>query len=286
MTKAEKQKIVDIVYHVVMYVVLTALAIVLMMPYLFMFFRSLMTWRETELVPVIFFPRGFHWENYATVLSSGNYLTYIKNSLIIALFNTFFIPLSTSLIAYGFAKTELFYKKQLFAIMLATVMLPGVVIQIPLYVMYADFHWLGTKLPLMIPSLFGGGAINVFLVRQFMRGIPIELENAAKIDGANAFVRYCYITLPLCSSIMIFLAVNTFIGCWGDFYGALVYLTDEKEYTLAIGIYNQSIYGGYDGGKTNHIMAAGVVMSLVPMLLFFGFQKHLIRGIAIGGIKG
>ena len=138
-----------------------------------------------------------------------------------------------------------------------------------------------------LPNIFGGGAVNIFLIRQFMRGIPRELENAAKIDGANVWQIFWRIMIPLCMPIITFIMVNTFIGVWNDFMGPLIYLQgNPDQYTLAVGIYYKFMGGLAQENFPNQQMAVGVLMSIPPAILFFIFQKQLIEGVTMSGLKG
>lgn len=174
----------------------------------------------------------------------------------------------------------------MFAAMLGTMMLPSAVTQLPLYIIYSKLGFLNTILPFTIPNLFGGGAVYIFLIRQFMMGIPNELENAAKIDGANAFVRYSRIVVPLCKPVLIYVMVQVFLAYWGDYYGPLVYCTSATApKTLALVLYN-FITDNSQGTKVNILMAGAVFMSVIPTILFGIFQKQLIEGVTMGSLKG
>ena len=165
-------------------------------------------------------------------------------------------------------------------------MLPSAVTQLPLYIIYSKLGFLNTILPFTIPNLFGGGAVYIFLIRQFMMGIPNELENAAKIDGANAFVRYSRIVVPLCKPVLIYVMVQVFLAYWGDYYGPLVYCTSATApKTLALVLYN-FITDNSQGTKVNILMAGAVFMSVIPTILFGIFQKQLIEGVTMGSLKG
>jgi multiple sugar transport system permease protein len=169
--------------------------------------------------------------------------------------------------------------------MLATIMLPGIVIQIPSYIIFYRLNWVDTPFPLIINSFFGGGAVTIFLFRQFMRTVPKELGEAARIDGMNTFLIYLTIVLPLCMPIVIYCMVTVFLSVWNDFMGPLIYLKKYSSYTLALGIYYR--FGGEinNANRQNTQMATGLIMLVPCMLVFFIFQNKLIAGMAIGGIK-
>ncbi len=280
-----KKMTFEVIRHILWYIVYAAVAVVLLFPVAFMITKSLMTGTEAASLPVRFWPENPTFENYKLMFTENNYLRYACNTLIIVVFNMIAIPFAASVVAYGFAKTKFAGKNVLFVAMLSTIMLPSMVVQIPQFAMFSAFGWINTYYPMTIPNLFGGGAMNVFLLRQFMRGIPNELDNAAKIDGANAFQRYLLITLPLCVPILIYVMITVFNTYWSDFFGPLMYLKTESKYTLAIGIFRDSIQNS-SVQKVPVRMAAGVFMTILPAILFFVFQKQLIEGVTVGSIKG
>ena len=171
--------------------------------------------------------------------------------------------------------------------MLSTMMLPAVVTQISLYVLYSKINWLNTLLPLTIPNVTGGGAIYIFLARSFIQSLPKDIDDAAKIDGAGPVRRYAAITLPLLKPVIIYIIINVFNAAWGDYYGPLIWKLDESfPDTLAYKVFYLITSGAVGNDKTNIRMAAGVIMSVVPAVLFFIFQKQLIEGVAMDGLKG
>ncbi len=284
--KAKKEKAKRIVGRTFIYLGMSVLALVLMIPYLFMFFRAFMKSAQVCLIPVELIPSPFSFEAFVQLFTAENYFTYLLQTLKIVIFNLIAIPLSGSFVAYGFSKYKFIGKNAIFACMLATMMLPGTVTQIPLYVLFAKFGWLDSILPLTIPNLFGGGAIYIFLIRQYMTGIPYELEEAAKIDGANPIVRYFAITLPLCFPVLIYIMVTVFNANWSDFYGPLIYMSAEGMETLAYAIFKDSIYKFVTPDKANLKMAGGLFMSFFPTVLFIIFQKQLIEGVSVSALKG
>ena len=238
---------------------------------------------EIDINAARIIPSRFTFDNYRTIFQKNNYMLYTWNTIKVVGCNMILVPLSASLCAYSFSRLQWKGREFVFSCVLATIMIPGTVLQIPLYVMFYDFQWLGTLKPLIIPAAFGGGAINIFLLRQFMRTIPKEIDEAAIIDGANAFKRYLLL-LPLCSPILIYIVVGTFAGGWSDFFGPLVYLTKRETYTLAVIIYQDSLASDLSGANLK--MAAGAFMSLFPAILFVLYQRKLIDGIMVGAVKG
>lgn len=273
---------------ITIWIIRIAVAIVLLFPYFYMILRSLMTVEEIESANQSLFPAVPQFINYVTIFKTGGYGKGILTTFSIIAINIVAVPFSASLIAYSFTKLQWKGRSMMFALMLGTMMLPSAVTQLPLYIIFSPkyLNWLNTILPLTIPNFFGGGAVYIFLLVQFMRGIPNEIENAAKIDGANTFLRYLLIIVPLCKTIIIFIMVQVFIAYWGDYYGPLVYLSSDKApKTLALVLYN-FITDNSAGTKTNILMAGAVFMSVIPTILFAFFQKQLIEGIVMSGLKG
>lgn len=269
-----------------LFILMVTIAIVLIFPYVFMVSKSLMNSVEVINPVVQLFPKKPQYTNYVDLFTESDYLKATLNSIIVVTFNIIVVPLSASLIAFSFAKLEWKGKKFMFAFMMSTMMLPGIVTQIPLYVMYSKIGWLDTLKPLMIPNLFGGSAIYIFLLRQFMRAIPKDLEEAAKIDGAGTFRIYWQIILPLCKPVLIYIVVTVFIANWGDYYGPLVFMSSsEAPRTLPYLIFLQSTDVNAAANMVHMRMAGSVFLTIVPIILFSIFQKHLIEGIVMTGIK-
>ncbi len=276
-----------------LFVGMCLVAVVLMFPYLFMVFKSLMS--ETEILDPNphFFPdwTNLQWNNFVllfTDASSGySYGLALLHTLIIIAFNVIAIPLSATFIAFSFAKLKWKGRNICFAIMMLTMTLPGVVTQIPLYVIYAKIGWLNTLYPFTIPNLFGGGALYIFLIRQYMFGIPNELSDAAKIDGCGPFRIYWSIILPNCKSILIYIIISVFNSYWGDYYGPLLYMTStDAPYTFAYALFRSTVEGLASSQWAAVRMAGGVFMTLFPTILFIVFQEKLTDGALTSGIKG
>ncbi len=272
----------QIVIRTLQYLLLTVIALILCFPFLLMVLQSVMP--ESQFQAGQIFPTAFTGLGYVKLFTENNYLTYFLNTLVIVVFNVIAMPLASSFCAYSFARLQWKGKELVFACVLSTLMIPGVVTQIPLFLMFSSWGWTNTPWPLTVPTLFGGGAINIFLFRQFMRGIPMELEEAAKMDGANVFRRWFSITLPLCVPILLFVAVGAFGSSWGDYFQPLFYYTDPEKYTLAVAVYKVTVLDGV--AENSVVMAAGVFMSILPALIFFFLQRKLIDGIMVGAVKG
>lgn len=192
-----------ILFAAVRYILLLVFAIFFIFPYFYMLTRSLMSLSEVNSPDFILFPSKLHFENYKIV---ADYLPFLKNTLLIIVINGFFIPVTGAMIAFPFARYRFKGKNIMFSCLMATVMLPGSVTTIPLYVLYSKLGLLDTLASQWVGAFFGGSALQIFLIVQFMRGIPKELDNAAYLDGANKVIVFTRIMLPLCFNILVYKA--------------------------------------------------------------------------------
>ena len=283
-------KAVRIVKKAVIYAVLIFFSLFFLFPFAFMFFKSVMGDLESVGMPYVrFLPSEWHFENYASVFDAS-FLRFFRNTMIVVVCNMIGGPLAACLCAYGFARGRFRGKNFWFLMVLATVMLPGAVTQVPIYILFKSMGMTGTLLPLIVPNLFGGGALNIFLVRQFVRSLPKELDEAAVIDGASRPRIFFTVILPLLKPIIIYIMVNTFMTSWRDFDSALVYIgntASSREWqTLALGIYYKYLIRGSTDVYPNLQMATGVIMVLPVAVLFLIFQRQLIDGVVLSGVKG
>ena len=189
---------------------------------------------------------------------------------------------SCSLVAYSFARLQWPGRGFCFALMLATLMIPGQVTMIPYFLIVRSMGWYNTLYPLWVGSFFAG-AFNVFLLRQFMKGIPRDLEDAARIDGCGFWRVYWHIMLPLIKPTLAAIAIFTFMGTWNEFMGPLIYLTDQRLYPLALGLYAFNVSAG---GSMAMMMAGSLLMTVPVIAIFFFAQKYFIQGITLTGMKG
>ena len=272
-----------ILFAAVRYILLLVFAIFFIFPYFYMLTRSLMSLSEVNSPDFILFPSKLHFENYKIV---ADYLPFLKNTLLIIVINGFFIPVTGAMIAFPFARYRFKGKNIMFSCLMATVMLPGSVTTIPLYVLYSKLGLLDTLASQWVGAFFGGSALQIFLIVQFMRGIPKELDNAAYLDGANKVIVFTRIMLPLCFNILVYPSIGVVLAKWNDFTGPLVYLRSKNNYTMAVAFYYEFSQNGVNALFINYKMAMTTFMTLVPMLLFFIFQKTMIGGIKVGGLKG
>lgn len=231
--------------------------------------------------PPVWFPHPAMWTNYPRALTYVPFARYLLNTLVICALSVTGILLSSSLVAYSFAKIRWPGRNIVFFILLSTLMLPGQVTMIPVFTIFKTLHWIDTIKPLVVPS-FLGSAFFIFLLRQFFMTVPIELSDAAKIDGCSELDIYWRIVLPLAKPALATVALFTFIGAWNDFLGPLIYLNDDTKYTLSLGLQQ---FVSQHGAEWSMLMAASTVMTLPIVILFFFAQRTFIQGITLTGIK-
>ncbi len=280
LTKRQKHLIKTILLNIV----LSILSFAFVFPFLWMLFTALKTPQELLQGTDVFFPTDPQWSNFKTAVQAIPFFLYLKNSLIIVILVVTGTLFSATTAAYAFAKLQWKGRDKWFVVMLATLMIPIQVILIPTYIMYAQIGWLGTRLPLIVPAFFGGGAaFYIFLLRQFYKGIPKELSESAIIDGANHFQIFVKIMLPLTKPALITVALFTFMATWNDYFGPLIFLSNPEHWTLAIGL--RAFQTQY-GGRFDLMMAAAILIMLPTLVIFFFAQKSFIEGITFTGIKG
>ncbi len=267
----------------VTYMFLFGVAAMLILPFLWILSTSLKGNESIFLIPPKWIPEHFHWENYSNVFKKMPFLIYLRNSIFVSTMTIVGTLLSSSLVAYAFACLKWPGRNALFIFVLATMMLPMQVTVIPLFVLFKNFGWLNTFKPLIVPAFFGGGAFNIFLLRQFFLTIPRELFDAARIDGCSEWRIYWNIVLPLAKPALATVAILTFMMTWNDFFGPLIYLSDKLKGTLALGL---AMFVGQHQTEWGMLMAASVMMMIPMIVLFFLFQKYFIKGFMMSGIKG
>lgn len=223
-----------------------------------------------------------HPENYAEAMTSVPFPRYLINTMIVTFVGMFGMMLSSSLVAYGFSRFRAPWLNVLFLVLLSTIMLPRQVTLIPVYILFQRIGWVDTLLPLIVP-LFFANAYDVFLLRQFFMTIPLEMDEAARIDGASPLQNLFYVLLPQARPALVAIGIFHFLYAWNDFYEPLIYLHSRENWTAAVGL---QTFDALYSVNTHLIMAASVVMVLPPILLFFFSQKIFTQGVVISGIKG
>ncbi|MFB9377958.1 carbohydrate ABC transporter permease [Kineococcus gynurae] len=267
------------------HVLLIVATIAMLYPVLWML-KSSITPENEIMSSFSIIPGSVTLDNYVQGWASGvggGIPVYIVNSLLVVVGCVIGNLVSCSLAAYAFARLDFRFKNLTFALMLAGIMLPYHVVAIPQYVEFASLGLVGTYWPLILPKLLATDSFFVFLMVQFLRGIPRQLDEAAAIDGAGVFRTFFWIILPLMRPALITTTIFTFIWNWNDFFSPLIYLTDPGMYTLPLGL--NSLVSTESGSGLGPLLAMSVV-SLIPIALFFFFtQKYIVQGIATTGIK-
>lgn len=257
--------------------------LVMMLPFLWLISSSFKAANKIYTFPPQFIPDPFRWQNYVEVFSAVPVLLYARNTLIITVFATIGTVLSSIIAGYAFGRLRFWGRDVIFSALLATLMLPYVVIMIPVYVMFSKLGWINTLLPLIVPSYFGD-AFFIFLLRQFFRTIPMELEDAARIDGASRLRSLFQIVVPLARPAIIVVTIQSILGEWNAFMQPLIFLTKRSMFTLALGLNSlQRFETGRDW--THYMMVLGVFMVVPVLILYFLAQREFIQGIVMTGLK-
>ncbi|MCX7799769.1 MAG: carbohydrate ABC transporter permease [Fimbriimonadales bacterium] len=281
---AKRAEAVDRALKVLLWVVLFGGVILAMLPLWIMLMMSLKTPNEIANSAAWAWPREITWANFREVLTNPNapFILFFRNSLIISTLTTIGVVLTSAMVAYPFARMKFRGRDRLFILLLSTMMLPGVVTMIPTYVMYAHLKWVNTFYPLIVPAWFGGGAFNIFLLRQFFMGIPRDLDEAAILDGASHATIFWRVILPNAGAALATVGVFCFIYNWRDFMGPLIYLNSPDMQTLEVGLRTyQSLQS-----EQWHLLMAGSVLVMLPLFVIFLIgQKYFVKGIVMSGIK-
>jgi len=261
---------------------LILLGITFLAPFVFMVSTSLKLPDRVFTPTVEWIPKPVVWSNYPEAHTRFPFWRYVGNTVLICVLTVIGTVVSAALPAYGFSRLRWKGRDTLFLILLATIMLPAQVTQIPTFLLFRNLGWTGTILPLVVPAFFGN-AFSIFLLRQFFLTVPQELSDAARIDGCSEWGIFWRILLPLAKPAVATVALFSFIGTWTDFQGPLIYLHDESQYTLAIAL---SAFQGRHEGQPHLLMAAATVVTVPMVVAFVLAQRTFIRGIAAGGVKG
>ncbi|MBS1707139.1 MAG: carbohydrate ABC transporter permease [Armatimonadetes bacterium] len=270
--------------RILVFVVLIGFSVMFLTPLYLMLSMAFKSSSELATTSAWAWPQKFTLENFNTVLTAPamNFVLFGRNTLIIAVTNTVGVVLTSAMVAYAFARLRFRGRDRLFIIVLATMMLPGIVTMVPTYVLYAKLHWINTFLPLTVPGFLGGGAFNIFMLRQFFMSVPRELDEAAVLDGAGHWTVFSRIMLPLSTAALATVGVFTFSGAFRDFMGPLLYLNDPDMKTLEVGL---QTYAGLRGERWDLLMAGSVITTVPLILLFFFGQKYFVKGLTLTGGK-
>ncbi|MCB0064162.1 MAG: carbohydrate ABC transporter permease [Caldilineaceae bacterium] len=272
-----------VVGNLVKYLLLVGIAGFFLLPWVWMISTSLKNPEELAVYPIIWIPDPIRWDNYLEAFRRAEFPRYLLNTMLVAVPSVIGSILSNALVAYGFARIRWPGRDLVFGMVLATLILPGFVTFIPLYLIFKQLNWINSYLPLVVPT-FLANPFFVFLLRQFFMSLPEELSDAARVDGASEFRIFSQIVLPLARPALATVALFQFIGSWNDYFGPLIYLNDKSLYTISLGIANMRASYGFSNFAW--IMAATCMSVLPIVILFFFAQRTFIEGIALTGLKG
>src|ERR1700728_1285042 len=265
------------------HLVLIVLSCVFGLPLIWVIGTSFKTAGQALQLPVVWWPHPFLWSNSPQLFASLPMWRFFLNTFVYAAVTIVGVCLSSSLVAYGFSRLRWPGRNAVFYLMLMTLILPFVCTLIPLFVMYKRFGWIGTYLPLEVPTFFGSSVFSTFLLRQFFMTIPQSYSEAARIDGANEFYIYGRIILPLAKPAMAAVILFQFVYCWNDYLGPLVYISNQNSYPLSLGL--ALILGDYTTNRA-WVMAGATAATAPIVILFFLTQRTFIQGITLTGTKG
>lgn len=279
-----KRKIIN---TIVGYVVLILVGIIMIYPLVWMVGATFKTNSEI-FTGIWFWPKNPVFEGYKNVfVNYGGKINLLKsmlNTYKVVLPKVFVTIVSCTITAYGFGRFKFLGKNILFSMMMGTLFLPQVVLNAPQYIMFNNWEWTNTYLPLIIPSLFAGDTYFVFMLIQFLRGIPRDMEEAARIDGCNSLKTLAYIIAPMLKPSIVSCALFQFMWSSNDFMGPLIYISDMSKYTNSI--YLRMSMDAESGFAWNRILAMSLISILPSLIIFFTAQKYFVEGITAGGIKG
>lgn len=269
----------DLLWHLV----LSAFAIVLIAPLVWLISTSLKEPSAIFTLPPKWIPNPIRWQNYPEALTAQPFAKFFLNTLIITILATLGTVITASMAAYGFARLRFPLRSFWFGLMISTLMLPSIVTLIPTFILFRSLKWIDTFYPLIVPFWFGGSPFFIFLLRQFFLTIPLELDEAARIDGASNYRIYWQIILPLAKPGLATVAIFSIINHWNEFILPLIYLHSTDKWTMAIGLQG---FSDLYSTQWHWLMAASTVMVLPLIILFFSAQRYYLEGIHMTGLTG
>lgn len=281
-SQARSARTSRVISKTIVYTLLVVGGALFTVPFFWMVTTSLKTMGQVLMFPPIWIPVPPQWQNYASAWAYLPFARFVLNTAIVTSVSSLGYLLSSSLVAFGFSRLRFSGRDTLFMVLLATFMLPSQVTLIPQFLLFQRLGWLNTLLPLIVPPYFGS-AFYIFLLRQFMMSLPMELDEAARIDGAGSLRIFSTIIVPLARPALATVAIMAFMYNWNDFFGPLIYLTSPEKMTLAVGL---QLFRGRFETEFNVLMAAATMAILPVFIVFFLTQKTFVEGIALTGIKG
>jgi ABC-type glycerol-3-phosphate transport system permease component len=280
-----QRRVRDLAWRTFLQILMTAVVISFLVPALWMISSSLKVSTEVFAHPIVWIPKDPQWKNYARVFEILPFARFIWNTVVVVIFAVAGTVFSSAMVAYAFARIRWPGRDFFFALLLGTMMLPEVITLVPRFIIFRQLGWIDTLLPLIVPYWFAATALYVFLMRQYFRGLPYELEEAALIDGANRLRILFQIILPLSKPVIATVAVFAMFQHYTDYLNPLIYLNSMDNWTLAVGLGSLNANESY-GASWELVFAAGTIMTLPMLILFVFAQRYFVRGIAMTGLKG
>jgi len=279
-----RMSVQHVLADMVTYFVLVLLSLVSLLPLLWMLSTSLKELKSVFLFPPQWIPDPIVWRNYVEAMTFLPFGRYFANTFFITITGIIGSLLTASLAAYALARLRAPLKPVVFLLILSPMFLPGQVTMIPLFILFKHLGWIDTYYPLIVPSFFGGGAFNIFLLRQFFSTIPLELDQAARIDGCNEFGILWRIILPLSKPALATVAIFGFMGRWNEFLRPLIYINSSEKLTVSLGL---ARFRGAYGTTVWHLLMAASLVAVVPCVtIIFLAQEYFVQGIQMTGLKG
>ncbi len=273
-----------VILRILLYVIVITGALVFLSPFFWMVSTSLKVSEQVFDYPPKWIPNPIVWENYVEGWTEYyNFNLFFWNTVKMTGGAVLGVIVSAPLVAFSFARLRWPGRDVFFMMLLGTMMLPYQVTMIPQFILFKYFGWINTYLPFIIPAFFGGGAFFVFLLRQLIMTVPIELDDAARIDGCSNFMIYLRVILPLIKPGVAAVAIFSFLWNWNNFIGPLIYLNRSAKFTLSLGL---MIFRSQGGVYWNMLMAVSLVVMMPCLIVFFFAQRYFIQGIVITGLKG
>ena len=266
---------------VILYVILTLLAVYFLFPFVYMFFSTFKTESEAVAFPPKFLPDIWNWQNYVDAWNAQPFATFLKNSVTVTVLSALGSMVSAALVAYGFARFQFRGKNVLFMLLLSTMMIPWCVTIIPKYSMIQAFGWMDSYKALIIPAMFSG--FGIFMMKQHISALPDEILEAARIDGANEFYIFHKIVLPMSKNGIFSIAIFQFLWAWEDFLWPYLVITNKDKQLLAVGL---KMFNGQYSTDYGALFAATAISIIPVLLIYLFFQKQFIAGIAASAVKG
>ncbi|MFN8441648.1 MAG: carbohydrate ABC transporter permease [Caldilineaceae bacterium] len=269
-------------WRIIVYLLLVIGGFLFMVPALWMITTAFKTLTESQSFPPVWIPTEIQLSNFTQPFIDLPFARFYSNTLTITLFNLIGVILSCTPVAYAFARLDFRGRDFLFILVLATMMLPDQSTLIPVYVLFAKLHWINTFLPLIVPRFFATDAFIIFLMRQFFRTLPRDLDDACKIDGGGPITTLLRIIVPLSAPVFGVVLILVFVGEWNSFFWPLVYLSTMEHYTISLGL---RLFQTRYFVQMNTLMAMSLMASLPTVILFFVAQRQFLKGIVLTGVN-